>query len=831
MQEKVVKCLGLVTQYSPLSVVPGALQKADNIMIRRENIIEDRRGHKVYATLGSDVTQLMTYMNRVVAHRGSAIEYDNGSGTFAAYSGSYSAPDNARMRFIEAYSNLYVTTSAGVKVFSNVTGTAGRLAGAPRALDPSYALSGASGFLATSYQCAYRCLFRRTDANSNVTSGYPSQRLWVTNSAGGARNVDLTVYLPTDAIAGDVVQFYRTEQVSGTSDDTSGDEMGLVYQYELAASDISAGSITFTDSVTDELRGATLYTSPSQEGIAQANDRPPLCKDLALYKSNYMLYANTQTKQRLYVTLVGTASLSSKTITLGGVTYNFGASEIISGVGAPQAKVNSSGVAAVDIDLTARSLVKVINRYASNTSVYAYYLTGPGDLPGQILIEEKGIGASAFTLQASDTAIANMFFPAPPVSPSTNTKSTSSNQVQANYLYYSKSQQPEHVPLLNYLPVGSANSAILRVIALRDSAIIIKEEGIFRLTGETPQSFTIVPVDDTVFCLSAHSVAKLANQVFMLSNQGVVSISESGVQVVSREIEPNLTPLLSVASLSDYTSGAAYESERSYFISTITTNTETEASQTLVYNIFTRTWVRHTYAFNAAIVPRVADKMYFSKPSEEVVYVERKTFTDADFADPEASITITAVSGDTVDFSIASATPGVGWVISQGTTEIPIESLSVISGGYRATLESEAPSDWVAGAATIYPNVGVDFEWHPWTANAPESLKQAWEIAILGDDSLNDSSATALTFKFRSNFIPEFEDVPIVQTKEGWGSLWGSGPWGGGGDPVGYRTYVPQDMQYCSRLTIGVKHPYARQKLVAAGYAVAFNMVSERIGQ
>jgi hypothetical protein len=830
LQQKVTKCLGLVTQFNPLTVVPGALSKANDCMIRRENIVEDRRGNRLYATLASNVTKHMEYLNKVVVHRGTAIEYDNGSGTFNAYAGSYSAPSGRKMAFNESFSNLYFTTSLGVKVISDMVGTAARLAGAPRALDPSYALSGTTGFLANTSQCAYRSVIRRTDVNTNVMTGYPSQRLWVTNSAGASRNVDLTMYLPSDAILGDIVQFYRTIQYSGTSTDLSGDEMGLVYQYELAAADITAGYVTFTDSVTDALRGATLYTSPSQEGIGQANDRPPLAKDVTLYKAKYMLFANTQTKQRLSFSMVGTGALSSKTITLAGVTYNFGATEIISGGGSPQVKVSATGVAAVDIDLTARSLVKVINRYASNTAVYAYYLTGPDDLPGQIMIEEKGIGAAAFTLQAVDTSVSGMFFPAPPVSPATNAKSTSSNSVQKNYIYYSKSQQPEHVPLLNYLPVGSGNTEILRIVALRDSTIIIKEEGVFRLTGETPQSFTVVSVDDTVFCLAADSVSKLANQVFMLSNQGVVSISESGVEVVSHEIEPNLTPLLSVAALSDYTSGCSYESERSYFLSTITASSETAASQTLVYNIFTKTWVRHTYAFSSAIVPKKTDKMFFSKPSSPAVFVERKSFSDADFADPESTIVLTAIGAATVDFT-TPVTPSIGWVIAKGTSEIPIKSLLVIAGGYRATLESSVPADWTLGSATLYPSVGMDVEWQPWTGGAAEAMKQVWLAAILGDDSLADSSATALTFKFRSNLFPEFEEQDIIQSKEVWGSAWGSSPWGGGGDPVGYPTYVPKNMQYSTRLTLGVKHKYARQKLVIAGFAVAYNMSSERIGR
>src|SRR5579884_3687022 len=111
MQDKITKCLGLVSQYNPLSMSPGALSKANDCMIRRENIIEDRRGHKLYGTLASQVAQLMTYQGSILAHRGANISYDNGSGTFTDYSGSYSAISGQKMRFVEQFSNLYATTS------------------------------------------------------------------------------------------------------------------------------------------------------------------------------------------------------------------------------------------------------------------------------------------------------------------------------------------------------------------------------------------------------------------------------------------------------------------------------------------------------------------------------------------------------------------------------------------------------------------------------------------------------------------------------------------------------------------------------------------------
>ena len=890
MQERITKLTGLVTQYNVLNTPPSALMRAYDCSIRRENVIEDRRGYKVYATLGSEVKTLLTYDNRTIAHRGTTLSYDNGSGTFADYSGSYSEPADKKIRAVEAFSNLYLTTSTGVKVLSDLSGTAGRLAGVPRALDISYALAGASGFLSNGNQCAYRSTIQRTDANSNVMTGYPSQRLWVANSAGGARNVTLTTYLPSECSAGDKVYFYRTEQFVGTADDISGDEMALIYIFELTSSDIAAGQISFTDIVVDALRGATLYTSPSQEGIAQANDRPPLARDVAEFK-DHLFFSNIETKQRLFSTLLSVSQLgisttgdthsnttldnvavttniaigwkvegsgipagttvanivgstitlsqsasatasavavkfyTNRTVTLAGTTYNFGSSEILSGAGSPQVQVSLTGVAAADIDVTARSFVKVINRNTTNSSIYAYYQSGPDDTPGQMLFEERGLGASAFTIQASHSSLVTQFSANLPVSPSTTDQCTSTNDRKKNAVAISKKQQGEAVPVLNYLFVGKASKEILRTIALRDSVIVIKEDGVFRIFGEVFSQMTVADIDKTVICSSADSVVALANQVIMLSNQGVVLISEAGAQVISHDIEPTLVPLLQSASLSTNAVAVGYESERSYYLSTLSVASDEEPTQTLVYNVFTKSWVVHTYAFNACVI--ASDKLTFSKTDDARIYQERKSFDYTDFADPESTVTLTAISGDTVELTISSAIPQEGWVILQGTTEIAIDSVVEIVGGYRVTLQESPPSSWTLGAATLYPAVNMDIEFHSWTSEAgPGRLKQVRGVGLLTDDLPGNNSVSVLTATFTSNFDPELEEVELIQPGQGWGGAWGTSPWGGTGDPYGYPTLVPRNKQYCNRLRVGVRHRNARERLVLTGYVPDFEVTA-----
>lgn len=832
MIDTITKFLGIATQYNPLTTAPGTASKADNCVNLRENVVEDRRGYAVDEVLSSSVKQLLSYNGKVIAHNGTTMSY--GPGTYADYAGSYSEPSGARIRSASAASNLYFTTSEGVKVFTDTVGTAARRAGVPRSLDPSFGLNVAgSGFLANGYQCAYRCLISRTDANGNVLTGYPSTRVWVTNSAGSGKNVDLTLYLPTECIATDVIEFYRTAQYSGTSDDISGDELGLVYRYSLTSSDISAGYITFTDSITDALRGANLYTNPSEQGILQANDRPPLCKDIALYRSSFMMFANTQTKQRLFLTLVGTSELPGKEITIGGVDYGFDSTEIISGAGAPQVMVSSTGVAAVDIDLTARSLVRVINRYSGNTGVYAYYLTGPDDLPGQILIEERGIGASAFTVLAEDTSISSMFFPAPPVG-TPNSASTSTNSIQKNAIFYSKANEYEAVPTLNYILVGAANEEILRIVPLRESLIVITEKGVYRWTGESPQNFTVVPMDTTVFCKCPDSVAVLSNQVLFLSNQGIVSVSETGVSVISRDIEPALKPLLTVHNLSEYTFGFGYESDRHYFLSTITDVSDSQQNQTFVYNTFTRTWVRWTFGIRAAIVEPNLDLLYFSKPDDETVFVERKSFTNEDYADPEIAITIDSIDAANVTFTLlGSVAPVEGWAIKQAGTAIPIESFTILGGGqYLASMQTDPPSGWAIGEAELFPSVGMELEYNPWTAGQPGLLKQVRAVKVLTDNTLQNSLSTIIYATFKSNFDEAVEEQLLSSPGSGWGTgPWGNFGWGGGGDSYGYPTWVPKNKQYCTRLSVGVRHKAALEKTSICGAALDFETVSDRIGR
>ena len=136
--------------------------------------------------------------------------------------------------------------------------------------------------------------------------------LFVTTSA----NVLLTIDIPQDITVNYFVQIYRSEQITASnSTDVLGtdlvptDELAQVYEAYITPAELAVHQVVVEDIVLDSFLGANLYTNASSGvGIAQANDIPPLCRDIALFQ-NYTFFANTSTKQQLNLSLLGITKL------------------------------------------------------------------------------------------------------------------------------------------------------------------------------------------------------------------------------------------------------------------------------------------------------------------------------------------------------------------------------------------------------------------------------------------------------------------------------------------------------------------------------------------
>ncbi len=568
--------------------------------------------------------------------------------------------------------------------------------------------TGASSGLNTT---AYRILWGIKDANKNLILGAPSQISQVSNTTAAVAAPIVNFSINPTITTAHFYQIYRPAAVANGI--TPNDEGQLVYEGNPTAADITYGQISVVDIVPDALRGATIYTAQSQDGLANENAPPPLAKDIAVFR-DCLFYANTSTLQSFNLTLLGTGTptgiQATDTLTIGGVVFTAAASETastgtfavastylltagsahthtnttidtiaatttgmavgmaITGTGIPAgafitAVVNSSTVTisiattgtATIADLTvtgdsasqairdtALSLVRVINRYASST-VYAYYLSGPTDLPGMILLQARTVGAAVFTVISTRTSC---------WSPVITTAQSSTNDVNKNAVFYSKPSQPEAVPLGFKIPVGSADKNILRIIPLRDSLFVLKEDGIFRIYGTSSENFQVTPLDNTANLIAADSAVALNNQIWALTTQGVVSISETGVQIMSRSIESDLTSLTSLtdgsgnsaySTLQQTSFGIAYESSRAYYLFVITGGTDTGPTQYYRYNTITNTWTHGALAKACGGVNPNDDKLYLGSSAAAIIDVERKSLTYSDYADYSSTQTFSGI--------------------------------------------------------------------------------------------------------------------------------------------------------------------------------------------
>lgn len=335
-----VKAKGLNTFNNELSVKEGSLLTADNIIIDRDDIIKPRRGVENYGSVApccGSYCQIIDYKDRILVHDGCTLYYDCccNAGTFTAFAGTYNVIESGiRMKSVESNGNLYFTTSNGVKKISgtlnsscqtNFTCAANFIddAGGPKALDVTGNVSyAAGGFLAGLSAVAYRIVWGVRDANNNLIQGSPSSRLVIINTAAAPclANVCLNFTIPADADNTDYFYaVYRTGIVTACCACTvpclqPGDEMNQVFEGFVTSCELTSGTVSVQDTAPDCFResGTLLYTNPvSGDGILQANEKPPIAKDVALFR-NSVFYANTSTVQRKQFSLLSVACLTSQ---------------------------------------------------------------------------------------------------------------------------------------------------------------------------------------------------------------------------------------------------------------------------------------------------------------------------------------------------------------------------------------------------------------------------------------------------------------------------------------------------------------------------------------
>lgn len=216
----------------------------------------------------------------------------------------------------------------------------------------------------------------------------------------------------------------------------------------------------------------------------------------------------------------------------------------------------------------------------------------------------------------------------------------SDSTAAANGVAFSEYGEPDAVPLGHYLTVGSPNFDVLRIIPLGDTLFIFKQDGVFVLTGDTPETFSTRAYPTAARLVAPDSVVVVGNSIYALTDQGVIAFSEAGPTLISRPIEGTLNAFYAGnAALKTATAatafGVAYETEREYHLFLPASPSSVYATQAYVYNYATRAWTRWSKnAYTGYVLPSDG-REYLGRADSNVLLQERKARTVADYEDED----------------------------------------------------------------------------------------------------------------------------------------------------------------------------------------------------
>jgi len=220
----------------------------------------------------------------------------------------------------------------------------------------------------------------------------------------------------------------------------------------------------------------------------------------------------------------------------------------------------------------------------------------------------------------------------------------------------SDAANPDSVPFTVPNIAGDRYKRLYRFLPLGNSLFMLKEDGLFRLTGSSPETFNVDHVDNTVRFVAPDTAVVIGGRAYALTTQGLMSWTEATrpepasvpIEDVFRDLVDGNRDLVEQYAFAVNDDAA----RRAYFWLPDPTNTEEPgASHVYVYHTLTDAWTRWDKRGATALIHPVDGKLYVAPPpafmgasTAAPPYRERRSGTDADYVDEDGGPIVTTIT-------------------------------------------------------------------------------------------------------------------------------------------------------------------------------------------
>ena len=382
---------------------------------------------------------------------------------------------------------------------------------------------------------------------------------------------------------------------------------------------------------------------------------------------------------------------------------------------------------------------------------------------------------------------------------------SSAAQADRSRVMWSKALQPEAVPRLNFQDIGAWREPVLRMVPTRDSLFVLKTDGVWRITGESPETLRVEEFDRTIRLIHRRAADVFDNQVWAWTSNGIVALSEAGTQRMS---EPAIGSALEASQENIITLGLSAPpggcfitgcTNQECVLVGVPKSTATGANATsyyvYVYEGKTGAWVRWQALTNIDWRGAVEHKGDMLLVGEDGSLM----YQDDDRTDAESAVTVTLASATRATIGALADGEGVGHRITQGATVAWLtESLGSAAYTTTATLANGAATTAFPMECTVEWNAaatsGAMSHWRQMRAQFT-SLAQAWRVLF------------GFTSERVQTLAEVYQDFAAPETEQGVTAL---------------RMYVTRAQARCARLRPRITIASAGQSWLLNGITLTF---------